>query len=148
MTITMEQLARLLDGREYGSEIAPDEEAAAKEAGLVIIFGASDDLVELHGAIDDEVDAYGGTAFSIDREGVIPRERDDRWAMSEMQNWFRRVARVDNILIVADWCPDDDPGRPPWVIRASGVSWSGFGIVEDSAPFCRGIVVQLPGGDE
>ncbi len=52
------QLAAQLNGREYGSEITKEEEAAAKKAGLVVVYGASDDLVELRGAIEEEVGAY------------------------------------------------------------------------------------------
>lgn len=145
MTITMEQLAHLLDGREYGSEITADEEAVAKEAGLVVIFGASDDLVELRGAIDDEVGAYDGAKFSVDREGVIARERDDDWSDDEMESWFRR--KTGGVLIEAKWCPDDFPGWS-WVITTDSAPHLAFGIVEDGEPFCRGIVVELPGGDE
>jgi hypothetical protein len=60
-------LAALLTGREYRQEITRAEEADAKAAGLVVAFGASDDLLEFRGAIDDEVGCYDGPEAPIAR---------------------------------------------------------------------------------
>lgn len=60
MKMTKEQLAARLNGRQYGDEITRAEEQLAKENGLVVIFGASDDLCEMRGAINDEFDCYDG----------------------------------------------------------------------------------------
>lgn len=49
--MTKESLAAILNGRTYGDEITKEEEAQAKAAELVVIYGASDDLVEFGGAI-------------------------------------------------------------------------------------------------
>src|SRR3990167_5676412 len=62
--MTKEELAEKLHGREYPFNLTKDEIAEAKTAGLVIIYGASDDLLEFEGAIYDEVGAHdGGEAF-------------------------------------------------------------------------------------
>lgn len=58
--MTKEQLAERLNGRQYGGELNREEEKLAKESGLVVIFGASDDLCEMRGAIDDEFGCYDG----------------------------------------------------------------------------------------
>ena len=58
--VTKEQLAERLNGRQYGREITREEEKLAKESGLVVVFGASDDLCEMRGAIDDEFGCYDG----------------------------------------------------------------------------------------
>ena len=42
--MTAKELAELLNGREYGNEITSDEEKLAKESGLVVVFGYSDDM--------------------------------------------------------------------------------------------------------
>lgn len=44
---------KLID-RQYGEELTPPEEEEARAAGLVVVFGASDDLAEFRGAIRDE----------------------------------------------------------------------------------------------
>ena len=67
--MTKEELACLLNGREYGNEISPDEEKLAKESGLIAIFGYSDDGVIFAGEASDQ---YGGKeekSFRLDRQG-------------------------------------------------------------------------------
>ena len=52
--ITAKELAEKLNGRAYGDSF-DDVKQEAKESGLVIVYGASDDLMEFDGAIYDEV---------------------------------------------------------------------------------------------
>ena len=66
------ELAAKLNGREYCREITDEEVRQAKEAGLVVVFGASDDLIEFRGAIRDEGDCYDGREVLIDAKGVLP----------------------------------------------------------------------------
>ena len=62
--MTKEQFAEMLNGKQYRSEMTSDDGELAKDNGLVVVFGASDDLMEFRGAIDDEIDCYvGGTAY-------------------------------------------------------------------------------------
>ena len=75
--MTKEELAMLLNGREYTEEITKDEEQQAKESGLVVVYGASDDIVEFRGAICDEAGAYGDSQINITREGLPENECDD-----------------------------------------------------------------------
>ena len=58
--MTKEELAALINGRKYRHELTDKEEKAAKDARLVVVFGASDDLMEFRGAINDECGAYDG----------------------------------------------------------------------------------------
>ena len=53
MLITKEQLAETLNGNEIGNEITKEQEQQAKENGLVVVFGYSDDNMELRGALYD-----------------------------------------------------------------------------------------------
>ena len=55
--MTKEELAELLNGRQYREEITSDEEKIAYENGLIVIFGASDDLTIFKGIIDTEQDS-------------------------------------------------------------------------------------------
>ena len=48
--MTRDEAAAVMNGREYTNEITDSEAKAWAESGLVIIFGASDDLCELRGA--------------------------------------------------------------------------------------------------
>lgn len=128
-------LAAMLTGREYGSEITRAEEAEAKAAGLVIAFGASDDLLELRGAIHDEAGAYDGGKVRVDRAGIIPNFEDiDRDDKEELRRYFKRENGGSEIE--AAW--EGEPGYS-WIIKTS-VPHETFEIVEDGEPYCRGIV--------
>lgn len=73
-----ETLATQLNGRSYRNEIEKEEEEIAKDSGLIVIFGASDDLIEFRGVIYDEIDAWDGTHFIIATPGMeIPVDEDD-----------------------------------------------------------------------
>lgn len=55
------EFADLLSGRDYMNEITRGEEEQAKAAGLVVVFGYSDDNMELRGAIDAPSQKSRGT---------------------------------------------------------------------------------------
>jgi hypothetical protein len=74
--MTKEQLAALLNGREYGSEITREESAQAAKDGLVVLFGASDDLAEFRGAIHDEHGCWDGGAPIYLMDGEIFEDDD------------------------------------------------------------------------
>jgi hypothetical protein len=52
--MTKEDLARKLDGCEYGNEMSAELVNAAKRSRLVVVYGASDDLTEFSGFFRDE----------------------------------------------------------------------------------------------
>jgi hypothetical protein len=135
--MTKEQLAARLDGREYRAEITIEECKAAAEHNLVVIFGASDDLVEFRGAVEDEIGAYYGVDFILDAEGLVPAERNDDWSDEEMVEYFRRKPAAR--LAAALWCAEDGYS---WTFRTE-IPHATFNILEDGDLFCRGIVVDL-----
>lgn len=129
--MTKEELAAKLNGREVGDEITEAEAKEAKYTGLVVVFGASDDLMEFEGAIRDEVGCFdGGTAY-LTSEGLLENECDN-----EDCPHFLRL-REKATTIEAIW--------------NAGCSWSyetdiphaTFDIMEDGEKYCRGIVFAL-----
>ena len=67
--ITAKELAEKLNGIAYGDSF-DDVKQEAKESGLVIVYGASDDLMEFDGAIYDE----GGFHFRSSIENTRPTQ--------------------------------------------------------------------------
>lgn len=66
--MTIQRVAELLNGREVGKELVNSNELTLGKLGIVVVFGASDDLMEIRGAISDEFSCYdGGTAFLTKR---------------------------------------------------------------------------------
>lgn len=50
---------------QYRNEVSLMAAAVAEENGLVVVFGASDDLCEIRGAEDDEIDCFDGGEATI-----------------------------------------------------------------------------------
>ena len=63
-------LASMLDDNEYGHEMTKEDIEWAKEHNLVVVFGASDDLMEFRGAIDDETGCFGGDIIAFTKNGI------------------------------------------------------------------------------
>ena len=71
MKMTKEELAALLTGRQIDEEITKEECTLARESGLVVVFGTSDDLTEFRGAIYDEQDSYSGANLGLLPDGKM-----------------------------------------------------------------------------
>ncbi|MFN7782251.1 MAG: hypothetical protein ACK5PG_05915 [Lysobacterales bacterium] len=136
MNMTKESLAAILDGREYPMRTTTQEEADAKAAGLVVVFGASDDLIEFRGAIFDEGGCYNGGDFQIDAKGLLP-DFEDCEDEESAADYFARKPKARNIKAIWD--------------RGDGVSWSyetniphaTFRVMEDGDVYCVGIVFEI-----
>jgi hypothetical protein len=133
MNLTKEQLVALLNGRQFTDEITPAEEKQAKEVGLVVVFGGSDDLVEFRGAIRFEGDCYNGGTFYIHRQGVLPAHED-----CECQFCGFNARKAESVKIDAVWGKDGYS----WTYKTE-VPHDTFEILDSSAKYCRGIVFAL-----
>lgn len=137
-----EQFAELLNGRQYRDEITKEEEKLAKENGLLVCFGASDDLLEFRGIVYDEVGAYdGGTALLVKKKGgkIDVISEDCLKEVQEIMDDKELEFDLPKIEIVAEWCPDDL--ECSWRIK-SDLPHSTFDIMEDGELYCRGIIVE------
>ena len=122
--MTRDEFAKMLNGREYGSELTKDEVRLAKEGGLLVVFGASDDLTEFNGVYDDEIGAYNGAKHYFIRIG-------DKWRSAEYDG--------TGVEICAKWSPSDSEAS--WEIT-TGLPHSSFDIKEDGELFCIGCVID------
>lgn len=126
-------LAAQLNGRSYCHEITKEEEAIAKAAGLVVAFGASDDLLELRGAICDELGAYDGQTVHLTKEGLLENE------CGKDCPHFERLKAAAVPLEIA-W--HDGGASPCWTFNTT-IPHETFEIFEDGELYCRGIVFAL-----
>ena len=152
--ITKEQLASQLNGRSYRNEITPEEEQLAKENRLVIIFGASDDLVELRGAFHDEL---GLDTFHLTNKGVLESECGE----GEDCPYFKRQLAAalysrDAVKIIPRWGGEGMDtlaysaiGNPTWCFDCQQLDgkFATFDIFDeydgDREYFCRGIILDI-----
>lgn len=131
------ELAKMLNGRAYGYEITEGEAQLAKENGLVVVFGYSDDCVEFRGAIDDEVDCYESGIVCI-YEGTVyaPMARDYRNTCPFVKTGTKNARTVNAV-----WHND---GNPCWTYQTD-IPHHTFNIYEDADLYCVGIVFELDG---
>ena len=134
--MTKEDLAAQLTGLTYPVRLPRAIEAAAKDAGLVIVFGASDDLLELRGAISEELSAYEGTKILLTRDGVF----DEDSCSKKCSHWkkARAQAQQNGQILEALW----DTAGYSWMYQIS-IPHATFEVLEDGEPYCRGVVFAL-----
>lgn len=66
LTMTPNEFVKLyMQNCQYRNEVSLMAAAVAEENGLVVVFGASDDLCEIRGAEDDEIDCFDGGEATI-----------------------------------------------------------------------------------
>ena len=140
-----EQFAEMLNGREYGSEITEAEEKLAKESGLLVCFGYSDDNLELRGIINDEVGAYdGGIALIVNKISKHGKFIDviansDMEELMELIDGHQLDLKIPSVAIEAEWGPSEP--NCSWIIKTD-LPHSTFDTMEDGDLFCRGIVID------
>jgi hypothetical protein len=140
--MTKENLASLLDYRdcERCPLMTDIEQMEADLSGLVVVYGASDDLIEIEGAIGDEGDCYDGGELFIDKDGLLPDfdqiEEEDEKAV--VQYWERKRKCQK---IIALWCQEDGFA---WTYKTR-IPHSTFVLQDkknDDPTYCRGIVFE------
>lgn len=101
----------------------------AKENGIVIVYGASDDLMEFGGAIRDEGGCFEGGEVWIDKNGVVDAS-----------------ATTGARCIEALWCDkealDDNGSIITWIYKTD-IPHETFMIYENGESYCRGIVFSI-----
>lgn len=129
----LKEFAKLIDGRENAYNMFGDVRNTAKESGFVIVYGASDDLMEIDGAIQDEADVYSGGEVVLARNGVFNGPDCDCGKM-ECPYFREAVSKAKKIKAV--WCGN---GKAPWSYETE-IPHESFRIYEDGELFCEGIV--------
>lgn len=130
--MNLKEFAQMLDGKEYGNpQFTKEEIQIAKDNGFVIVYGASDDLVELDGAIRDEGDCYGGGKISVKAVqdgGIIYDCYYRENAFSFLAKWYEEKDENGTVI--------------PWTYDIS-IKHENFMIYEEGEPYCRGFVFEV-----
>jgi hypothetical protein len=130
--MTPQEAAAKMDGRQYRDEVTDELRAEMKAAGLVAVYGASDDLMEFDGAIHDEVGCYdGGTAY-LTGAGILQNDCDN----DECPHFLRQKEGAP--VIEAKW----DVDGFSWKYETA-IPHAKFVIKEDGDNYCEGIVFAL-----
>ncbi len=132
MNIMTTALAEKLNGRECGDEVTIEEAKRTADCGLVVVYGASDDLMEFRGAIEDEVGCYNGGVAYLTKDGLLENECEN-----ENCPHFARM-KQECPTIAAVW----DHDGYSWTY-STDIPHATFDILEDGEKYCRGIVFSM-----
>jgi hypothetical protein len=133
--MTKEQLAEKLNGRKCMSEITNTESVEAYEAGLVVLFGDSDDNMVLRGAIHGEISCYTGTTLLLTPDGQIMEPRHKERCRCQYCGFseFAKTAKSIEAVYTDGYS---------WIYETD-IPHATFEIMEDGSKYCRGIVFDL-----
>lgn len=144
--LTKENLAEMLNGHDvlnrdmYGVPTNME----VWNNNLVVLYGHSDDLIEVRGAVHDEIDSYGEDKLALILAGEKIDDDEDEMNI-DIPGIFRlsedyghddnprlitvRYGSVENTQ--ADWEFDTDMPHATFMLNKKG------------KPFCKGIVIDL-----
>lgn len=127
--LTAQEAARRLDQSQYGDEGSKELFSAMKDAGLVAIFGASDDLMEIRGAVYDE----RGFEAWFTPDGLLENDCENE----DCPAYGRAKAAAGKVRAL--W-----GAEPPFSFTyETDIPHETFVVLEDADPYCRGIVFAL-----
>lgn len=104
-----------------------------RDAGLVAVFGESDDLLEFRGAIDEDLGARRGTTAYVTRQGLFRAECVDTRCPYHLK------AKREATPIKALW---GEGGTYQWRIETE-IPHLSFILWEFGKPYCRGVIFAL-----
>lgn len=131
--MTVEEVAKMLNGRECRGEVSDEEEKKIADSGIVVVFGASDDLCEFRGAICDEAGCYDGGEVLVTRGGLVEPHDD-----CECDYCGYETSISEAQVINAKW----HDGDIAWTYETE-IPHKTFDVMEDDEVYCRGIVFKL-----
>lgn len=125
--MTAAELAAKLDGKDFMTEMPEDD---ARENRLFIVFGYSDDLIEIRGFQDEEIYAFSGETFYINPEtGYVAAEEGDEteYFKNTVSNWGKVYGEYKNRV---------------WEFETK-IPHSTFNLYDEDDLFCKGIVFSM-----
>ncbi|MDV3349923.1 hypothetical protein QGP82_14555 [Leptothoe sp. LEGE 181152] len=145
--MTPQEFAEKITGQEYPFEL--EDRELAKHHMLIVLWGQSDDLLEVDGLIRDECSAWEGRTARFGSHGFLEINEDGSLQSAEpttVQECREIVENFDSSFEVkAEWCPGGT--NLSWRITADTIPSERkavFVVVEDGEPMCEGLVVRMP----
>lgn len=128
--MNVKEYAEMLNGREYNyPQFTKEEIQIAEDNGFVIVYGASDDLMEFDGSIYDEGGCFDGGEVWFNKNGVVDT-----------------AATTADKCIEAVWCDkerkDENGNVITWTYKTD-IPHETFMIYEDGEPYCEAIVFSI-----
>ena len=129
--LTAKAVAERMNGREYLHEITDEEGRELARSGLVVVFGYSDDNVELRGSINDEIGCWESGKIPILNGEVFVPPCGDKCLDHDCQllrDAYRRSVNVIAEFTSTGWKFDGEFPHETFTIMEEGEEF-GQGIV-------------------
>lgn len=119
----------------------------AEEHGLVIVYGASDDLMEFSGAIHEEGNCFNGGDVYFTKKGTIIDAEELQEIQEQLEEMDFEIDLFKNLnKITAVWdedvITDKVKVRTSWQYKTD-IPHQTFDMFEDDEMYCRGIVFSI-----
>ena len=111
--------AEKLNNIEYPADEIWDMRKQFEEDGVVVVYGASDDLIEFEGVIQDEGDCYNDKVFYLNKEGLTT-------------SYSKNYVKVTH--------PHDGTVQFNY---ETNIPCEWFNVVEDGELYCKGFVFNI-----
>lgn len=134
MNAKVKEWAQKLNGREYAEEVSREEKKQAAANGVIIIYGASDNILVFNGVIDEKISAIEGCEIKLTPDVSIFDPEKNKETFKYNSDQIKRFP-----VIKAIWCPEEISAS--WLITTT-LPYETFDIMEDREIFCRGIVLD------
>lgn len=117
---TAKQFANIISLRDFFEGLSDPEIECAKRNGLVIVYGYSDDLIELKGAIQAEGECFEGGDFHLIKEdGKWKLVRGEGVCNTISAKWYNRLSLTDNGDIIP-WSYETDISHEKFLANNGG----------------------------
>ncbi len=138
--MTIKEIIVMINGTKHRSMAVEKIHKLAAENGIVIVFGASDDLMEFRGAIYDEECLIDGGEVFVRPSGLVKQPECD---CQHAADWFNN-AKKDSRKIEALWCRNIDRSQSEisWQYKTE-IPHETFVIMDDGRTYCRGIAFKV-----
>ena len=155
---TIKDLAKLLNGNEYGDELLNEYkinvEDLCQKNNWVVVFGYSDDNMELRGVVDDEIGAWEGVIVKLVKKGEFYLDDPDNETYKKAKNTMFVPIEEDELkelqennykntcVIEGLWSPEDSEAS--WQFNCSdNVPCARFNIMEEDEVYAECLVIDL-----
>ena len=130
-TLSAKQFANILNLRDFSEGLYEIEAECAKRNGLVIVYGYSDDVIELAGAIRTSGDCFQGDDFHLVKNMGC-------WNLAE------GAGKCNNISALWYSCDalNDFGECVPWSYKTD-IPCEHFYVTREGEPYCEGFVFSI-----
>lgn len=135
--VTAEQFAAMINRNQYREELTQQQSTLAFQSGLMVFYGASDDLLEVEGVGREEYGAWDGGEYHFTKNGT---RVDLEWDGHEDAIAKGYTPPTSAFTVDVKWCPEGFPGS--WLI-VPDCKHASFKIMEDDDLYCQGCVIDM-----